>query len=133
VTSPVKLRPSAVKATRLELLEKQGYTCAICGLACTVEQAVLDHSHREGHVRAVLHRGCNSAEGKVINALKRYGVQDHEAFLKGLIEYHRIHSTNQTGLIHPSYFTPEEKALRRKAKVKRARAKAKKLAPKNND
>jgi hypothetical protein len=125
VTSPVKLKSTGVKRTRLELLEQQGYRCAICGGDCSVDQAVLDHHHAKGFIRAVLHRGCNASEGKIMNTLRRYGIHDHEAFLTGLIEYHRVHSENQTGLIHPAYFTPEEKIERRKAKAKRTRAKAK--------
>jgi hypothetical protein len=121
----VKIKTTGVKKTRLQLLEAQGFMCAICGRDCTDEQAVLDHDHTQGHIRAVLHRGCNAVEGKIINALKRYGIKDVEGYLKGLLKYHEHHATNQTGLIHPAHFTPEEKDERRKAKAKRTRAKAK--------
>ncbi len=124
--SPVKLKTTGVKQTRLQLLEAQGFMCAICGRDCTDEQAVLDHDHTQGHIRAVLHRGCNAVEGKIINALKRYGIKDVEGYLTGLLKYHERHATNQTGLIHPAHFTAEEKDERRKAKAKRTRAKLKK-------
>ena len=130
--APTKLKSTGIKKTRLQLLEQQDYKCAICGLECTIEQAVLDHNHREGYIRAVLHRGCNAIEGKLINALRRYGVKDEEGFLTGLIQYHRVHATNQTGLIHPAHFTPEEKVERRKVKAKRARLKAKALKQLSN-
>jgi hypothetical protein len=133
VAEPRKLKTTEVKKTRLLLLEQQGGLCAICKLPCTEEQACLDHKHgkstdkpdESGYVRGVLHRGCNAAEGKVHNTLRRGGIKDPEAFLLGLIEYHRVHATNRTGLIHPAHFTPEEKVIRQKAKAKRKRAKAK--------
>ena len=121
----IKLKSTKVKSYRLELLESQGYKCAICTLDCTEEQAVLDHDHQGGHCRAVLHRGCNAAEGKIMNTLRRYGIKNTKTFLLNLIEYHKIHSVNQTGFIHPTHFTPEEKVERRKAKAKKAREKAK--------
>ncbi len=122
---PTKLKTTGVKKLRLELLEKQGFKCAICGHDCDEDQAVLDHDHKGGHVRAVLHRTCNAVEGKVVNAMRRYGVKDPYAFLTGLVRYHEQHATNQTGLIHPAHFTPEEKVERAKAKAKRKRLKAK--------
>jgi hypothetical protein len=125
--SPVspKLKSKDVKKTRLALLESQGFKCAICQLPCDEEQAVLDHCHKGGWIRAVLHRACNAAEGKVMNSLRRYGIKDPQNFLRELMKYHEVHATNQTGLIHPLHFTPEEKLERSKAKAKKARAKAK--------
>lgn len=122
---PTKIKTTRVADVRAQLLEQQGYTCAICKLPCSEEQAVLDHDHKQGHIRAVLHRTCNAVEGKVVNAMRRFGVQDPYAFLRGLVLYHEHHATNQTGLIHPAHFTAEEKVERRKAKAKKARVKAK--------
>ena len=121
----VKLQSKLVKSTRLKLLEQQGYTCAICKQPCTEDQAVLDHNHELGFIRAVLHRGCNAFEGKILKMGKRMGIKDVPSFLLGMMEYHTLHSTDQTGLIHPLHFTPEEKLDRRKAKAKRVRAKLK--------
>lgn len=128
MTDPVKLKSKDVKGTRLALLEAQGYTCAICKLPCDEDKAVLDHCHKGGHVRAVLHRSCNSLLGKCENNAPRYGMQLEQliAFLAGASVYIDVHRTNQTALIHPTHFTPEEKAERRKAKVKREREKQKK-------
>lgn len=123
-TSP-KLKSGALKAYRLSTLEKQGFKCAICGLPCTEEQAVLDHNHVHGHIREVLHRGCNAVEGKIVNAIRRYGIKDPYAYLTGLLKYHETHATNQSGFIHPAHFTLEEKVEKRKAKAKRTRAKVK--------
>lgn len=124
MTAP-KLKTTGVAPLRVSLLEAQGYKCAICNLACSEDQAVLDHDHTLGHVRAVLHRGCNAAEGKILKTLKRYGIKDPKAYLEGMVKYHQTHAENQTGFIHPSHFTAEEKLERAKAKVQRTRAKAK--------
>ena len=134
-TSPIKLKGKDVAGTRRSLLEKQGYKCAICGHDCSEEQAVLDHDHKDGHVREVLHRGCNAVEGKIVNAMRRYAIKDPRAFLEGLLRYHEKHSTNQSGLIHPTHKTPEEKVQRVKARAKKKRVAAKKakLELKTND
>lgn len=136
MADPIKLKTTQVKKTRLELLEAQGYKCGICSLPCSEEQACLDHRHNAnedgeaGYVRGVLHRTCNAVEGKVVNAMRRYGITDPYAFMSGLVLYHQKHATNQTGLIHPAHFTAEEKIERRKIKAKKKRAaeKAAKLA-----
>jgi hypothetical protein len=133
MTSPTrKLKPSELTKTRLTLLESQGFMCAICGNACSVQEAVLDHNHgfsadgtEAGYVRAVLHRTCNAVEGKVVNSMRRFGIKDPMKFMAGLVKYHELHSTNQTGLIHPLHFTPEEKIQRKKDKVIKAREKVK--------
>jgi len=128
MTDPVKLKAKDVKSTRLALLEAQGWKCAICHLPCDEEKAVLDHCHKGGHVRAVLHRSCNSLLGKCENNAPRYGMSIEQliAFLQGAGQYIDVHRTNQTALIHPTHFTPEEKAEKRKVKAKREREKQKK-------
>lgn len=126
---PIKLKSTAVKKTRLELLEAQAYMCAICKLPCTIDQAVLDHDHTGGHIRAVLHRGCNAAEGKILNTLRRCGIKNPAEYLISLVQYHELHTTNQTGLIHPLHFTADEKIERKKIKIKRARIRLKAAKP----
>jgi hypothetical protein len=106
---PVKLKGKDVKSTRASLLEKQGYKCTLCGRDCTDDQAVLDHDHKGGHIRSVLHRGCNAAEGKIMNSMRRYGIPNPIEFLENMIKYQKTHATNQTNLIHPTFLTPEEK------------------------
>lgn len=123
---PVKLKGKDVKSTRLSLLEQQGYKCTLCQEPCSEDEAVLDHCHKGGHVRSVLHRGCNAAEGKIMNAMRRYGITNPLTFLEQMIEYQKMHSTNQTGLIHPTHKTPEEKAAAVKARAKKKREAAKK-------
>lgn len=116
----MRLKPKEVKTTRLDLRAKQNYTCALCHLPLAEDKAVLDHAHDTGAIRATLHRGCNALLGKLENNHKRYGV-NLDAFLKGVSGYIEQHKTNQTGLLHPSHRTPEEKKLL--AKKRRARKK----------
>lgn len=124
--TPKKLKAKDIKEVRLKLLEDQGYKCAICGYDCTIEQAVLDHNHGSGFVRAILHRTCNAVEGKIVNSFRRYAIKDPKAYLEGLLKYHEFHSENRTNLIHPTFKTPDEKDASRKAKVKRKREAIKK-------
>lgn len=124
---PIKLKTTGVAPTRKRLLECQGGLCAICAEPLAEDKAVLDHDHRGGHVRAVLHRDCNIMLGKVENASVRTGMGRDRMikFLQGAAKYVIDHTENISGLIHPSHFTTEEKIERRKAKAKRTRAKAK--------
>ncbi len=115
-----KLKSSQVRQTRLSLRNQQEGLCALCHQPVSEEQAVLDHDHKTGAVRATLHRGCNSLLGKLENNYKRYGV-NLDAFLSGLAGYVETHKTNQTGLIHPTHRTPEEKkALAKKRRARKA-------------
>lgn len=128
MTQSPKLKTTGVKPLRAQLLEQQGGRCAICGYECSSDEAVLDHDHKGGHVRAVLHRGCNALLGRVENNAPRHGIRLEQliAFLAGASKYIDDHRENISGWIHPTHFTPEEKAERRKAKAKKAREAAKK-------
>ena len=126
--SPIRLKGKDVKPTRTALLEKQLYRCAICNFDCSLEQAVLDHDHKGGHIRAVLHRGCNALLGRIENNAPRHGLRLEQLiqFLLGAAQYIETHQQNQTALIHPSHKTPEEKVARVKARAKKKREAAKK-------
>jgi hypothetical protein len=59
------LKQGEIKGFRESLLEQQEGICPLCELEVTPEEAVLDHCYDTGHVRAVLHRSCNGAEGQI--------------------------------------------------------------------
>lgn len=122
-----RLKPSEVKAYREERIIVQGGVCELCGLPLSINDAVLDHSHKYGWIRGVLHRGCNALLGKIENNYKRVGVPDLEKFLACAWFY--IAAGNKGPLpedvYHPSYRTPEEKRLLRNKRARRKR-KAKK-------
>ena len=126
MSEPRKLKSAEVKSVRLDLLAKQGYRCAICQHPCTEDEAVLDHCHKGGQIRAVLHRGCNALLGRNENNAPRHGLKLDQLidFLKGASDFLDLHRSNVSGLIHPGHFTKEEKLAKRKAKAKRAKLKA---------
>lgn len=65
-----------VKLLRENLLKEQRGICPLCTKDIELKDAVLDHLHSNGRVRAVLHRNCNSGEGKIHNAIKRFFQMD---------------------------------------------------------
>lgn len=121
----MRITNARVAIVRAELLLKQGGRCALCQLPCSAKEAVLDHHHGTGAVRAVLHRGCNSLLGKLENNAARYGVRDIGTFANGVAGYLRTHITNITGLIHPTHKSEEEKRLLRNKRARVTRAKNK--------
>lgn len=121
-----KLKQKDLKKFREDLLKKQNGSCSLCGTPVT-EDAVLDHDHKTGRVRATLHRHCNAALGKVENYVLGYGkhhfLQEEvlEGFLKGLLEYMSMDYGHMP--YHPKHKTPLDKE---KAKLKK-RIKAAKM------
>ena len=120
----IRLKTTQVAPTRLALLATQHGRCALCGTPCAADEAVLDHDHTTGAIRAALHRSCNALLGKVENNYKRYGVRHLGAFCAGLAPYLQRHVTNLTGLLHPSHKTEDEKREQRNAKARKRRATA---------
>ena len=138
----MKLKYSDIARIRSEIQEKQGNLCAIC--SCHFKEGyyhhkkkkvirkhtpVLDHCHKTGNIRGVLCSGCNSLEGKLINAIERWhtsvDISDKTQvvhLLYGLAKYYQVHEENNTGYAHPLFKTDEEK---RCLKNKRARLKRK--------
>lgn len=106
---------------------QQGNKCALCQLPGVANDPVLDHCHTTGAVRGTLHRSCNSLLGKVENNAARFGIKNLSAFLHGAAGYLQRHSTNITGLIHPTHKTADEKRIARNKKAVLTRA-AKKRA-----
>lgn len=114
----MRLKTSEVREYRLKTLEEQGYHCALCGEPLEAAEAVLDHDHKSGYVRGVLHRGCNALEGKIANslAMNKISAERLQSILNNYIFYTNQHHT----VLHPTHRTPEEKRLR--AKKRRSRA-----------
>lgn len=131
MTAPTRLKASQVALFRQRLADAQGNRCAICqqplGENAPLDP-VLDHDHRTGAIRGVLHRGCNSLFGVIENNAPRYGVRNIPTFTSGVAAYQRRHMVNVTGLLHPTHKTEDEKRLARNKKARAARA-AKKQGP----
>lgn len=117
-----KLKTTQVRHTRIAFLETQNFMCELCGLPLTYEEAVLDHDHKTGAVRAAIHRSCNSGLG-AIERVGRYGIKDILNFATGAACYLERHKESQTRVIHPAFFTNEEKIIRSKKKKIKQRKK----------
>lgn len=133
-TPPSKL----VKITRASqrtwaigtLRTKQAGLCALCQKPISLQvrgnqtDYVVDHNHETGEIRGVLHRSCNAAEGKVINAAGAWGAKsmkysDILPFLEQLIEYLKKPGH---GIMYPGHKTPEERAAAARLKANKAAA-----------
>lgn len=132
-THKVKLARGSLRSWVIGQIKKQQGLCPICKKTISLRvmgnksDYVADHCHESGLMRAVLHRSCNAAEGKVINAAGRWGAKSTKyseviPYLKHLVEYLEYHQENPSNLIYPDHKTPEQKADR--ARVKRNTAAA---------
>lgn len=118
-----RLKTTEIAPYRLNIASEQGNKCKLCKLPLGIgaDRPVLDHDHHTGHIRGVLHSGCNAMLGKVENNYKRTGVK-LAPFLAGALLYMQTHETPQHQLFHPSHKTEDEKRVRRNARAKKARA-----------
>jgi len=107
----MRLHRKEIKGHRTNLLGKQGGVCPLCTLPIELEDATLDHDHSTGKVRRVLHRACNSAEGKILSWCFRAKGNDPIILLTNLISYWEDDYTGSP--IHPAHLTEEEKLLKK--------------------
>jgi len=124
-----RIKRTDVPTVTAALLKRQNYTCPLCKgslRANAKKDPVLDHEHKDGHVRDVLCRNCNGIEGKVYN-LARRAKNDltEKEWLANLVRYWHLHEAPQHGIQHHTHRTAEEKRLARnkKARIRRARLK----------
>jgi hypothetical protein len=118
----MKLKTSEIRDYRLKTLTQQGHNCALCSEVVATAEAVLDHDHRTGYVRGVLHRGCNSLLGKIENSLTMNRITPER--LKNILDNLQFYTNQHHAVLHPTYRTPEEKRqrARKRAKLRRQRA-----------
>ena len=123
----MKIKTSEIKAYREQQLIKQNNCCALCGEPIN-DDAVLDHDHRSGFLRKVLHRGCNALLGHIENNMPRNLVtmQRLSVIAQRLVEYK---TTEHTSIRHPTHLTKEEryekiarKRIKNRKKQKEAKA-----------
>ena len=118
-----KIRPKDIKELRELYLREQLGLCALCKEPVAVEDAVLDHCHRTGLLRSVLHRGCNCYIGSMENNLSRNRITPSR-LANILANFERYRILTKT-IYHPSHRTPEERKARAKKRAKIRRKKAK--------
>lgn len=122
-----RLKYSEVSQWRQAKLIQQGGKCGLCKTSIATGEDVADHDHGTGLMRDVLHRSCNSALGKIENALKRCGVKQPAAFLAGAWPYLQKHEAGPNSQVfapvyHPSHKTPEEKRALKNLRARKKRA-----------
>ena len=133
----IKLPRSSMRAWTIGQIKKQGDVCPVCKKPINLQvmgnksDYVVDHCHESGLIRAVLHRSCNAAEGKVVNAAGRWGAKSTKyseviPYLKNLVEYLEYHQENPSGLLYPDHKTDEQK--QELAKKRRREADARRRA-----
>jgi hypothetical protein len=111
-----RIKPRDIKALREKLLEEQRGLCAICHEHVTPDEAVLDHCHKTGYIRAVLHRGCNAYIGHMENNQLRNRITP-ERLAHILANFETYVNTHRL-ILHPTFRTQEE---RKESAKKRAR------------
>lgn len=104
--------------------------CPLCGEFIDLRikgEGVIDHNHKTGEIRGVLHRSCNAAEGKVTNAAARWGCKSTDVGL--VVEYlksvARYLVAPGAGVVYPMHKTEDDKRDTRNKKAREARAAAK--------
>ena len=117
----MKAKPKDIKGLRDLYLQEQRGLCALCHEPVDPTEAVLDHCHKTGYLRAVLHRGCNAYIGHMENNLARNRITPSR--LAMILANFEIYTKTHRLVLHPTHRTPEEKALRAKKRAKAARAK----------
>lgn len=97
----MKLKYREIAEYRRLQLEHQHYQCGLCGEVID-QTPVLDHDHKTGLIRQVLHRGCNLILGKIENNMARnqISMQRLQQICDRLIPY--ITETH-TDVIHPTH------------------------------
>ena len=97
----MRLKYTEVKDYREQQLSEQKSCCALCG-EMIIDDAVLDHDHKTGLIRAVLHRGCNAMLGKIENNMARNRM-DIERLSKWATNIVGYITKTHTDKIHPTY------------------------------
>jgi hypothetical protein len=126
----MRLKASEVKNYRLSLLTEQGHKCALCQQELDETEAVLDHDHKSGYIRGVLHRGCNSLEGKIANSLVMNRITPDR--LQTIFDNYIFYTNQHLAVLHPTHRTAEEKKLRANKRAKLRRQRASKSRTTNN-
>jgi hypothetical protein len=113
----MKAKVKDIKPLREKYLGEQLGLCALCREPIDATEAVLDHCHRTGHIRSVLHRGCNAYIGSMENGLARNRITPNR--LTKILANFESYRLTLKPILHPTHKTPEEKQARAK---KQARA-----------
>lgn len=132
-----RVKTADLPAIRAELLAKQFYQCPITGRDLRAMKPInlcVDHCHISGTIRAVLPRGVNGLEGKVLGLLGRFGgyqrtdVAGMAKCLHALADYLMLHRVPQTPYIHPTHKNEGEKRAARNSLARKRYAASKTIS-----
>lgn len=116
----IKLKPKDIKPLRETIHAEQSGLCAICHETVMPDEAVLDHCHKTGYIRAVLHRGCNAYIGHLENNMARNRITP--ARLQAILTNFELYVNSHRLYVHPSHKSKEEKtALAKKRRKRRSK------------
>jgi len=116
-----KIKVKDIKPLREEFLKQQLGLCALCREPIAEGEAVLDHCHKTGHLRSVLHRGCNAYIGSMENGMARNKITPTR--LTSILANFESYKHAVKPILHPTHKTPEEKLARAKKRAKARRNK----------
>ena len=117
-----QLKNKDIAEYRQQQLIEQDYCCALCG-ELIEDDAVLDHDHRTGYIRGVLHRGCNALEGKISRSLAINKITRER--LETILDRYMFYVNQHHLVLHPTHKTPEQRRARANKLAKQRRIKAK--------
>lgn len=111
--TPRKLTHGQIAGHRSTLAAAQAQLCKLCSQPLG-DAGVLDHDHKSGRVRGVLHRGCNAMLGHLENNRSRYNLYGQRLFamLGGVQPYLRASYTDAP--LHPTHKPPGTRTRKRK-------------------
>jgi hypothetical protein len=118
-----KAKPRDIRPLREQFLTEQQGLCAICQEPVDPFEAVLDHCHRTGYIRAVLHRGCNMYIGALENNQRRNLITPSR--LANILANFETYVQTYKPIIHPTHLTPDERIARAKKRAKNRRKRPK--------
>lgn len=101
-SSLTRITHTQIKTQRESILKQQRFRCGLCDEDLDPQEAVLDHDHRTGRIRRVLHRGCNALLGKIENNMIRNRISE-KRLSKICDNLSKYIKDNWTELQHPSY------------------------------
>lgn len=115
-----KLGRLEASSYRTLTLDIQGQRCALCCETVHADEAVLDHDHKTGHCRAVLHRGCNAMLGHIENNRPRNSLTGHRLFnMLARVESYLTRDYSDKPIYHLHRTDDEKRELRNKRARKR--------------
>jgi len=100
----------SIAEERKRLLEEQNNICPLCNTYIREDEAVVDHSHIDKHIRAALHSVCNSYEGIVLHKFRRSGAHKKTDIITYLLNLIKFWQTD----FSENYLHPSEKPKRPK-------------------